>query len=40
MNKKQEKSFIKTQLIIYAITMIIILMVCYFMKDMDGFMKH
>lgn len=34
MNKKQEKSFIRTNIIIYAITMIIVWIVCYLMKDM------
>lgn len=35
MNKKQEKSFIRTNIIIYAITMIIVWIVCYLMKDME-----
>lgn len=35
MNKKQEKSFIRTNIIIYVITMIIMWTVCYLMKDME-----
>lgn len=35
MNKRQEKSFIITNIIISAITLIIIWIVCYLMKDME-----
>ncbi len=35
MNKKQEKSFIKASIIICAITMILIWVVCYLMKNME-----
>lgn len=35
MNKRQEKSFIKTNIIICIITMILIWLVCYLMKDME-----
>lgn len=35
MNKKQEKSFIRANIIICVITIIIIQIVCYLMKDME-----
>lgn len=35
MSKKREKSFIRTTIIIYIITMIIVCFVCYFMKNME-----
>lgn len=35
MSKKTRKSFIITNIIIYGITMILVWLVCYLMKDME-----